>query len=50
MPTAAAIAVATATASPAAMPQRKVDPAVHKDVTELAHELKAKTSDNPPAI
>jgi stearoyl-CoA desaturase (delta-9 desaturase) len=50
MPTVAAIAVATATASPAAMLQRKTNPAVHKDVSELAHELKAKAFKDPPVI
>jgi len=50
MPTVAAIAVATATASPAAMLQKKTNPAVHKDVSELAHELKAKALKDPPVI
>ena len=50
MPTVAAIAVATATASPAAMLQRKTNPAVHKDVSELAHEFKAKAFKDPPVI
>lgn len=39
VPTAAAFAVATATAAHANLPKRPEGPAAHKDVTELAHEL-----------
>ena len=39
VPAAAAIAVATVNAAQATMPKRPDDPAIHKDVTELAHEL-----------
>ncbi len=50
VPTAAAIAVATATANQAMLPQKADGPAVHKDVTELAHELKTRGPENPPVI
>jgi len=49
-PTAAAIAVATATAAHAELPNKESSPEVHKDVTELAHELDQKKSDEPPVI
>ena len=42
VPAAAAIAVATASAAQATLPKKSDDPAIHRDVTELAHEL------NPP--
>jgi stearoyl-CoA desaturase (Delta-9 desaturase) len=45
VPAAAAIAVATVNAAHATMPKKPDDPAIHKDVTELAHEL---TGRNPP--
>jgi stearoyl-CoA desaturase (delta-9 desaturase) len=56
VPTAAALAVATATAAQATMPKKAEDPAMHKDMTELAHELAQKqqapaatpASDTPP--
>ena len=47
VPAAAAIAVATATAAQATLPKKADDPAIHKDVTELAHELNAP---KPPVI
>lgn len=50
LPTAAAIAVATATAGPANLPRKQSGPAIHKDVTELAHELQAKNLPQPPVI
>lgn len=43
VPTAAAIAMATATAAHANLPKRPEGPAIHKDVSKLAHEL-----DNTP--
>ena len=39
LPTAAALAVATVNATQATMPQTTENPAVHKDVTELSHEM-----------
>ncbi len=39
LPTAAALAVATVNAAQATMPQTTENPAVHKDVTELSHEM-----------
>jgi stearoyl-CoA desaturase (Delta-9 desaturase) len=45
VPAAAAIAVATVNAANVAMPKKADDPAIHKDVTELAQELAPK----PPA-
>jgi len=50
VPTAAAFAVATATAAHAELPKKDPGPAVHKDVTELAHELDQKKTDEPPVI
>ncbi len=50
MPTAAAIAVATATASPPGMLQKKNDPAMHRDTSELDHALKAQDIKHPPVI
>ena len=47
VPAAAAIAVATATAAQATLPKKADDPAIHRDVTELAHELNAP---KPPVI
>jgi len=49
VPTAAALAVATATAAQSTLPAKGDGPAVHKDVTELAHELAQKTSATPAA-
>ena len=42
VPAAAAIAVATATAAGASLPKKADSPAIHKDVTELAHDLAKK--------
>lgn len=42
IPAAAAIAVATVNAANTQMPKKAEGPAVHKDVTELAHELKGR--------
>ena len=39
LPAAAALAVATVHAAQATLPQKAENPAVHKDVTELAHEM-----------
>mgnify|MGYP003652940105 FL=1 len=50
VPTAAAIAVATATAAHAQLPNKENSPAVQKDLSELAHELDQKKSDDPPVI
>jgi stearoyl-CoA desaturase (delta-9 desaturase) len=47
VPAAAAMAVATAAAAQATLPKKADDPAIHKDVTELAHELHAP---KPPVI
>jgi stearoyl-CoA desaturase (delta-9 desaturase) len=47
VPAAAAIAVATVNAAHATMPKRPDDPAIHKDVTELAHELSRQHPANP---
>jgi len=54
IPAAAAIAVATVNAANTNLPQKVESPAVHKDVTELAHELNAMpssstTNQNPKA-
>lgn len=43
VPAAAAIAIATVHAADAKIPTKSDDPAIHKDVTELAEELKAPT-------
>ncbi len=48
VPAAAALAVATATAAQATLPEKQAGPALHKDVSELAHEMQAKTQPNPP--
>lgn len=50
LPAAAALAVATATAAQTTLPKKAEGPAVHKDVTELAHELNQKTPPAPPVI
>ena len=50
VPAAAALAVATAAAAQAHLPKRPDGPAVHKDVTELAHELGQKTPPAPPVL
>lgn len=51
VPTAAAFAVATATANPAVLPQKKEGPVVQRDVTELAHKSKSRhASESPPVI
>jgi stearoyl-CoA desaturase (Delta-9 desaturase) len=47
VPAAAAIAVATVNAAHATMPRRPDDPAIHKDVTELAHELSRENPARP---
>ncbi len=47
IPAAAAIAVATVNAANTNVPKRPEDAAMHKDVTELAHELQGKQT--PPA-
>lgn len=47
IPAAAAIAVATVNAANTNIPKRPEDAAMHKDMTELAHELQAKQT--PPA-
>jgi stearoyl-CoA desaturase (delta-9 desaturase) len=49
VPAAAAFAVASATAAQATLPDKQEGPALHKDVTELAHEMQGKTPPNPPA-
>jgi stearoyl-CoA desaturase (Delta-9 desaturase) len=49
VPTAAAMAVATATAAQATMPKKADGPAIHKDVTELA-DLLAKQNPPPPTL
>jgi stearoyl-CoA desaturase (delta-9 desaturase) len=49
VPAAAAIAVATVNAAHVTMPRRPEDAAMHKDVTELAHELTQQKTDLPPA-
>jgi stearoyl-CoA desaturase (delta-9 desaturase) len=48
IPVATAMAVATATASSANLPKKADGPAMHKDLSELAHNLTAKTT--PPVI
>jgi len=50
VPTAAAIAVATATAATLEIPQKNSGPAIHRDLTELAHDLRADSPSNPPVI
>jgi stearoyl-CoA desaturase (delta-9 desaturase) len=50
VPAAAALAVASASAAQATLPEKNEGPALHKDVTELAHEMQAKTLPNPPVI
>jgi stearoyl-CoA desaturase (delta-9 desaturase) len=50
VPAAAAIAVATATASQIAMPSRAVPPGVHRDDTELAQHLAKPQSKQQPVI
>ncbi|MBE34062.1 MAG: acyl-CoA desaturase [Opitutaceae bacterium] len=50
VPTAAAIAVATAASAQGNLPPKKSDSAIHKDATELAHDLDTKKSDDPPVI
>lgn len=50
VPTAAAIAVATAASAQANLPAKKSEAAMHKDVTELAHELDTKAPKDPPVI
>jgi stearoyl-CoA desaturase (delta-9 desaturase) len=42
VPAAAAIAVATATASQITLPKKSEGPAMHKDVSELAHNMAKK--------
>ncbi len=46
LPTAAALAVATVNAAHVTLPRKAENPAVHKDVTELAHEMQR----NAPGI
>jgi stearoyl-CoA desaturase (Delta-9 desaturase) len=51
VPAAAAFAVASATASQATVPQKSEGPAIHKDITELAHDREGRTSaqqETPP--
>jgi stearoyl-CoA desaturase (delta-9 desaturase) len=48
MPAAAAIAVATATASQATLPKKAEGPAIHKNVSALAHNLAQKPDTPPP--
>jgi stearoyl-CoA desaturase (delta-9 desaturase) len=47
MPAAAAIAIATVNAADADAPKKAEGPAIHKDVTELAHGMDQKTPDTP---
>ncbi len=49
LPAAAALAVATAAAAQANVPEKAEGPAIHKDVTELAHELGDSPAAKPPA-
>jgi stearoyl-CoA desaturase (delta-9 desaturase) len=49
VPAAAAIAVATATAAQATLPKKAEGPAVHKDVSELAHDMQKK-QDTPKRV
>jgi stearoyl-CoA desaturase (Delta-9 desaturase) len=44
VPAAAAIVVASATAAHATLPRKSEGPAVHKDVTEFAHEMSKRTA------
>ena len=48
VPAAAAFAVATAAASQATMPKKAEGPAIHRDLTELAHDM-AKKPQTPPS-
>jgi stearoyl-CoA desaturase (delta-9 desaturase) len=48
VPTAAAIAMATASASHVNFPKKTSGPAIHKDVTELAIELQGNNPPKPP--
>jgi stearoyl-CoA desaturase (delta-9 desaturase) len=50
VPAAAALAVATAAAAQVTLPKKADDPAIHKDVTELAHELNQPRTPAPPVI
>ncbi len=49
MPAAAAIAVATATASQTTLPKKSDDPAIHRDMTEESHPLSRQTLPPPTA-
>jgi stearoyl-CoA desaturase (Delta-9 desaturase) len=49
LPAAAALAVATAAAAQADVPEKAEGPAIHKDVTELAHELGESPAAKRPA-
>ncbi len=44
VPAAAAIAVATAAAAQATLPKKAEDPAIHRDMTELAHNMEKKSA------
>jgi stearoyl-CoA desaturase (delta-9 desaturase) len=48
VPTAAAIAVATATASQVALPKKADGPAIHRDVTEQTHNMGEKPGQSQP--
>jgi stearoyl-CoA desaturase (delta-9 desaturase) len=47
VPAAAAIAVATMNSANATMPKKAEDPAIHRDLTELAHKLAKQNPDAP---